>query len=186
MPPKAKFTREEIIAAALKITRERGIDALTARALGEMLGSSPRPVFTVFESMDEVQQCVVDAAKKEYAKYVDEGLNKPSAFKGVGEAYIRFAAENPKLFRLLFMSETKTVPKICEVLGVIENDYERILESVRACYNLPSDKAEKFYRHLWIYSHGIAVLLATKVCSFSGDEISAMLTEVATGVLKNI
>lgn len=33
MPPACRFTREQIVAAALAITRERGFDAVTARAL---------------------------------------------------------------------------------------------------------------------------------------------------------
>ena len=32
MPPACRFTREQIVAAALAITRERGFDAATARA----------------------------------------------------------------------------------------------------------------------------------------------------------
>ena len=51
MPPKAKFTREEIITSALQIVRENGIADVTARELGERLGSSARPIFTVFENM---------------------------------------------------------------------------------------------------------------------------------------
>ena len=38
MPPKFKFTREEIIQAALDLTRESGIAAVTARGLGAKLG----------------------------------------------------------------------------------------------------------------------------------------------------
>lgn len=56
MPPKAKFTKEEIVEAALGIAHESGFDALTARTLGERLGSSARPIFTVFKSMDEVRR----------------------------------------------------------------------------------------------------------------------------------
>lgn len=48
MPPKVKFTRDEIIAAALELVRERGIASITARALGEKLGISSRPIFTAF------------------------------------------------------------------------------------------------------------------------------------------
>lgn len=40
MPPKPRFTREEIVAAALDIVSRQGIEALTARELGEALGSS--------------------------------------------------------------------------------------------------------------------------------------------------
>ena len=54
MPPKAKFTKEEIIDAGLTILRECDISAVTARKIGNYLGSSARPIFTVFENMSEV------------------------------------------------------------------------------------------------------------------------------------
>ena len=41
MPPKAKFTREEIVSAALEITRAGGISAVTARAVGSKLTALP-------------------------------------------------------------------------------------------------------------------------------------------------
>ena len=34
MPPKPKFSREEIVQAALKIVSEKGVEALTAKELG--------------------------------------------------------------------------------------------------------------------------------------------------------
>lgn len=52
MPPKFKFTREEIIQAALDLTRESGIAAVTARGLGAKLGSSVKPIFSLFENME--------------------------------------------------------------------------------------------------------------------------------------
>ena len=39
MPPKCRFTREEIIQAALDLTAEKGVGALTARSLAQRLGS---------------------------------------------------------------------------------------------------------------------------------------------------
>lgn len=38
MPPKPKFTRDEIVQAALTIVSEKGIEALTAKELGDALG----------------------------------------------------------------------------------------------------------------------------------------------------
>ncbi|MEI5604342.1 TetR family transcriptional regulator, partial [Streptomyces brasiliscabiei] len=66
MPRKFMFTREEIIAAALNLTRKGGISALTARALGVELGSSSRPIFGLFKNMEEVQQEVFRAADALY------------------------------------------------------------------------------------------------------------------------
>ena len=183
MPPKAKFSKEEIISAALSIVEERGEEGLTARSLGEKLGSSARPIFSVFKSMEEVQIGVETNAKKLYKQYVDEGLSQPIAFKGVGEAYIKFAGEHPKLFRLLFMSEQISSPSPDNVLPIIDESYEAILKSITDGYGLSREKANMLYVHLWTYSHGIAVLKATKVCAFSNEEISLMLTEVFKALL---
>lgn len=186
MPPKAKFTKEEIIEAALEIVRNEGFPALTARALGAKLGSSARPIFTVFQSMEEVQQAVIDAAKALYKKYVQRGLSDTPAFKGVGTQYILFSVNEPKLFQLLFMKENTDVPELSSVLPIIDENYDAILSSVKDGYGLPIETAEKLYRHLWIYTHGIAALCATKMCSFTSEEISKMMTEVFIGLLKSL
>ena len=186
MPPKCKFTREEIIDAALDLTREEGFNALTARGLGAKLGSSPKPIFTIFENMEAVQNEVQKAAKALYAEYVQVGLQQKIAFKGVGTQYILFAIKEPKLFRLLFMSEQAQKPSVAGILPTIDESYEQILLSVQNGYGLGKKDAEKLYRHLWIYTHGIAVLCATNMCSFTAEEISTMMTEVCRSLLKEI
>ena len=186
MPPKAKFTKEEIVVEAFKIVRQEGMQALTARSLGNSLKSSARPIFTVFKSMDEVQYEVLCHAKQLYDKYISDGLQENPAFKGVGKAYIRFAIEEPKLFQLLFMNEQKEVPDVNSVLRLIDYNNEKILKSIKDGYGLNDELSKLLYLHLWIYSHGIAVLLATKVCNFSADEISVMLTHVCSSLLKKI
>ncbi len=186
MPPRAKFSKDEIAEAALDIVRADGIQALTARALGEKLGSSARPVFTVYQSMEEVQDAVIKAAKTLYKGYVDRGLQDTPAFRGVGTQYILFAIEEPKLFQLLFMAEQEHVPELTEVLMLIDESYDRILASVETSYGLTGAFAEKLYRHMWIYSHGIATLCATKMCRFSEEEIVEMMAEVCTSLIKRI
>lgn len=186
MPPKAKFTREEIITAAMQIVREQGMEAVTARELGARLGSSARPIFTVFENMDKVYGEVFQAARALYKQYVQEGLAQQVAFRGVGAAYIQFAIGEPKLFQLLFMREQEEPADVAHTLAMIDESYETILQSVRENYQLQEDDAKKLYQHLWIYTHGIATLCATKVCCFTGEEIQVMLTEVFTSLLEKI
>lgn len=82
MLPKAKFTRAEIIEAALNIVRTDGYEALTSRALGTYLGSSARPIFTVFKNMEEVQQAMIEATKTLYKEYVNKGLSAEHPLRG--------------------------------------------------------------------------------------------------------
>lgn len=186
MPPKVKFTREEMITAALEITREKGIEAVTARSLGERLGTSSRPIFTAFQNMEEVQREVIAAGKKRYNQYIQEGLAQPSAFKGVGTQYIKFAMGEPKLFQLLFMTEQAEVPELKSVLPLIDENYWQILKSVQKDYGLEETEAESFYQLLWIFTHGIATLCATKMCRFSSGEIGKMMAQVREGLLKEL
>ncbi len=186
MPPKAKFEKKDIIGAALEILEGDGIEALTARTLGEKLNSSARPIFTVFKNMSDVISETEAAARKIYDSYVAEGLAESLAFKGVGKAYIRFAAEHPKLFQLLFMREQKKIPKIEIVLGLIDGNSQLIIQSIQSEYSLDAELSNRLYSHMWIYSHGIAVLIATGMCEFSQEQISNMLTEVCVSLIRKI
>lgn len=185
MPPKAKFSKEQIVSAALGIIRESGAGKLTARALGKKLGSSACPIFTVFDNMEDVMCETIKTAYRLYDEYIAEGLKDTPAFKGVGMQYIAFAIKEPKLFQLLFMTEKEQNPTMENVLPMIDNNYTHILSSVKA-YGLSDIDAEKIYKHLWVYSHGIAVLCATRLCSLTVKEIGNMLTEIFIALLKEV
>ena len=186
MPPKAKFTKQQIVNAALNIIRESGTSELTARALGKRLGSSACPVFTVFDGMEEVMSETVKAAKALYASYVKEGLKAAPAFKGVVMQYVNFAIREQKLFQLLFMAEQAHRSTGDNVLPAIDDNYPVILQSVEDSYSINRQAAEKIYHHLWIYTHGIAVLCATNMCAFTQKEMSNMLTEIMAALLKEV
>ena len=183
MPPRAKYTREEIVGTGLDIVRERDISAVTAREIGRRLGSSSSPIFTVFENMRQVIAAVEDRAREIYSGYVREGLRQDLAFRGVGQAYISFAMNEPKLFQLLFMKKQPDDMVLSMILPEIDENYTAIVDSITGQYPVTAEDAVALYRHLWIYSHGIATLCATSMCRFTGQEIGSMLTEVFKALL---
>lgn len=184
MPPKCKFTKAEIIQAALNMVRAEGIDAITARALAARLGTSTRPIFTFYENMEDLRQDTIMAAKELYTQYAMEGLHSEPLFMGVGVQYLKFAREEPKLFRLLFMSEMPEKFDPFTALRTYDDRFGDVVHIIQDGFQVDSDSAARLYRHLWIYTHGIATLLVTKVCSFTDEEIGQMLTEVFVSLLK--
>lgn len=187
MPPKPKFTRREIIQTAIDITRKEGFDSISARVLGKKLGSSSKPIFSVFENMEEVQTSVVAAAKEIYNQYIQNGLlqadeNIPRC-KCIGQQYIKFAIAEPKLFQLLFMKEQECILNFENILPNLDMNYKDILMALETDYGLDSSAALQLYQHIWIFAHGIASLCATKTCSFSEEEISEMLSAAFTNFL---
>ena len=104
MPPKVKFRKEEIVQAALDVARVKGADGVTARDIAAQLGVSTRPIFTYFNTMDEVKTAVRQAAEQVYQDYTAKGLNADIPFLGFGLQYLRFAEEEPELYKLLFLT----------------------------------------------------------------------------------
>lgn len=183
MPPKQKFTKTEIVAAALNLIRREGMAGVTARALGAALGTSTRPIFTVFQNMEEVRRETVEAARAVYNSYVEVGLAESPAFKGVGMQYYRFAKEEPRLFALLFMTEGEAEFTLDDILPAIDENSGRILASIQQQYGLTQEISLRLYQLLWIFTHGIACLCVTGVSRLTEDEAGALLTEVFTGQL---
>ncbi|MCP4704527.1 MAG: TetR/AcrR family transcriptional regulator, partial [candidate division Zixibacteria bacterium] len=63
MPPKVKYTKNDVIEAAFVITEKKGLNNLTARSIANQLGSSTAPVYMHFESMDELTLEIVRKIK---------------------------------------------------------------------------------------------------------------------------
>lgn len=181
MPPKFKFTREQIVAAALEVTRKKGITGLTARGLAAELGSSAKPIFGLFQNMEEVQREVVSAANTLYQSYIKKGMadNKFPPYKASGIAYIQFAKEEKELFKLLFMRD-RTDEKIEENREEIRPILDLIIK------NLDIDENEAYFFHLklWLYVHGIATMIATNYLEWDIEFIDKALTDAYQG-LKN-
>ena len=74
MPPKVKFSKEAMIGTALQLVREEGIASLTARALTEKLGATPRVIFGQFANMAELRAEVIVAAEMVVVEYIRKAL----------------------------------------------------------------------------------------------------------------
>ena len=173
MPPKTKFTKEEIVAKAMDVVRNKGMDCLTARELGAALGTSTRPIFTYFDSMEQVKQEVIEGVKQLYSDYVSKGLEMNPPFKGVGMQIVRFATVEKMFFKLLFMENT-AFNSLYDMM-ITDRHYDRIVENVSQVFRLSKYQAEFVYHNLWTYGYGLAVMCATEACIFTDEELSEAL-----------
>lgn len=175
MPPRAKYTKEEIIQTAFEMTREKGFGSVTARELGKKLGTSVTPIFNVFQNMSELQSEVRNLALKEFEKYVADAVNYTPAFKQFGVQMIKFATEEPQLFRILYMDvneESQSFEVMIEGLG---EPAQICMALIQQDYGVSEQDAVRLFRQAWIHTFAICVLLVNKICYFSKEEIMNML-----------
>lgn len=181
MPPRSLFTRDEIIHAALEIARESGMSGLTARSLAAKLGCSVKPIFGMFQNMEEVGREVLAAAGRVYQDYLREGVaeGKYPPYKASGMAYIRFAREERELFKLLFMRDRSQ-----EKVEEDREEIEPLLALIREKTGLSEEDAYLFHLEMWLYVHGIATMSATSYLDWDMEMVSRVLTDGYMGLIQ--
>lgn len=186
MPPKPKFTKEEIAMTALNIIKEEGINALTARNLADHLESSARPIFTIFKNMEEVKQAARELALKEFEKYLGNYEDYSPAFKRIGMRMISYAIDYPEQYKLLYMEEYSGNQSFKQYLNELGTFKDICIHLLQKEHTLSQNEANTLFEQLWIYAYGIGSLCAMKVCEFSEEEIADRLGLVFAGILTMI
>lgn len=183
MPPKPKYTKEEIVAAAFDLTREKGIDAVVAREVGNRLNTSSSPIFTVWSSMDELKEDVRKLAKERYREYMKDIFDYSPSFKEYGMRCVRFATEEPNLFRLLFLTKREEHSPYVRFKQEFESIFIPLVEEIMSQFGLSQSDAEDLLSQMIIFANGIAEYVLTDKNSFSKETVSRDLSQVCIGIV---
>lgn len=182
MPPKVKFTKDEIIQAALNVARVKGASSVSTRDIAAELQVSTRPIFTYFDTMEEVRAEIRKAAEVVYERYVQRGLAEPIPFLGVGMEYIRFAREEPQLYRLLFL--TPAADENSGVGATMRQSVALLRPSLQAFYHLDEAAAERYAFDMLLVAHGLASLIVSGACSYTDEQIRRIFTHYSLALCK--
>ncbi len=180
MPPAKKYRREEIIDAALKIVEKEGLHFVNARKVASNLGCSVQPIFHNFANMGELEEAVFARMYDTYREYMTVEVGSEKAYKQTGIGYITFAKEHPEFFKALFMQKTKLD---AEAFIMADRMGEAIIKTGQELTGLSYELQKKFHVKVWIFTHGIACLVAAKTISISDVEISVLLEKTVREML---
>lgn len=176
MPRRARFTKEDIVAAGLRIVRKNGFDAVSARSLGKELGTSSSPMFTVFKDMNEVLDAIGTAAERLFISYMEGVTDYLPAFKEFGLRLVSFAKQESNIFQMLFLGKDSR-PEIAEKIA------RECLCPVEHGYDLDRDQADLLFIQMWPVACGIAALCVKHPEDFPEDVVSRTLSYHFTGIM---
>lgn len=177
VPPRPRFTKEELVNTALTLVSEQGVEALTARELAKKLGCSTRPIFTVFADMDELKREVRKLAARHVARGAEEAMERSNCLLAAEARTIHFAMQEPNLYKLIFMTGNGEQESIEDVLVDTEVTPSKYADFVREKYGLSEREATILFAHCWIYTFGMGALCATDRIVFTDEQIDTMLND---------
>jgi len=168
MPPKFKFTKKEIIDAAFELVREKGWTALSTRSLADKLGSSARPIYSYFNSMEELEE---EVSKKGvdllYEYMIQERTGDPWHDHGIG--YVMFAKKEKCLFRGL--NDEKHITFLKEYGEIIWDNCTASLSDYPPFEGLSDEQIYQVQLYRWLIAHGLAFQASTHPPGLWTDEI---------------
>lgn len=173
------YTKEAVLKAAIEVVRRDGEEALTARNIGKELGSSSRPLFTLYDNMDSVRTDVRREAVKLYCGYVSDCLDYVPAFKEYGLRLVHFGICEYNLFRMIFFSPELTLEDFGAPLTACRDAFV-------TDYALTPEQADKLVSIAWTFVTGLATLVHTGVVHMTEEQISDSLSEQFVGALSFI
>ncbi len=186
MPPKPKFSKDKITKTAYKIIKKEGINSLTARNIANKLESSARPIFTVFENMEDLKNSVREKVLKEFLHFIKIAENDGSLFANMAKRTVRYAIVEPELFKVLFgwgiITENKNGLSVCNIKG-IEDTY---IEAISEEYNIEYSKAKIFFEKIWINIFGMATLVMGRTISMSEQEIELKILQDLNNIVSSL
>lgn len=172
MPPKVRFQQQDIVTAAYELARKHGLDAINARSVANEIGCSTQPIFRVFENMEQLKARVFEKAVQRFTDFIEENKNCcESQYKSLGMAYLLYAMKEPHLFHMVFMRCSAEKATQMQLFHCREDVIAMLMEKCQ----FTEEQAQAIHLHMWVYTYGLAALLATKQVQYTTDELSALL-----------
>ena len=159
--------RAALVAAGLEILEEDGLAGLSLRAIAARAGVSHAAPRNHFRNLGELHTAIAAEGFRRHAAAMRAGIDaiadRPARMRAAMEGYVRFAAENPELFALMFsvLHIDHTDPE----LGLAASESYAVLSDIATGLNW--DKAEapdaqlRAETMLWSLVHGYAHLRAS-------------------------
>ncbi len=179
MPPRVRYTRNEVIRAAVDVVEKSGLNSLTARGVAARLGSSTAPVYHHFVTMDELALEVIKETQRALLEYTSRPYTD-RVFLNMGTGVAMFAWEHSMLYRALMLEGDRYSDVVREFIDTLESDMIKDSRFV----SLPDSERRVLLRKMWTFTHGLASLISVGLIrDCNQDYIIRALLDVGADVI---
>ncbi len=180
MPPKAKVTKDMVIDAAFETAREAGVENINARTVAKKLNCSTQPVMYHFATIEELKKAAYAKADRYHTEYLMH-MTQDDILLSIGLNYIRFAVEEPYLFRFLFQSGFAVEKSLLEMIN--SKELAPVLSAMQGAMGLNMEQTKKVFLTLALFVHGYASILVNNSLEYDESLITTHLERVYTGAI---
>lgn len=182
MPAKAKVTKDMIVDAAFAIARETGAETVNTRTVSQRLHCSTQPVLYHFETIEALKRTVYAKADAYHSEYLMRRSQPSSgAAPGIGMNYIRFAIEEPQLFRFLFQSNYFDGTTLLDLIDA--EALTPVLSAMQNALHVSMEQTKRIFLTVFLFAHGYASIIANNSLQYDEALIRSQLERAYRGAI---
>ncbi len=179
--PKARITKEMVIDAAFEVTRSEGTENVNARTVSKKLGCSTQPVMYHFAKIENMKRAVYEKLDRFHTEYLMNVNPQDNVMLGIGLNYIRFAVEEPNLFRFLFQSGFAVESSVLQMVD--SEELEPVISVMQEAMKLNKEQTKEVFLTLAMFVHGYASIIANNSLEYDETVIKTHLERVYRGAV---
>lgn len=182
--PKQKITREMVVDAAFQLAREGGMERVLVKEIAARLGCSVQPIYSCFRNMEELRRAVERRTADYMADWLSARLDPASLFQSTGRAYVRFAREEPELFKLFALRRREGVSSLEELRR--KEASPEVAEAIAAQLGLSGGQARQLHLDMLIYTVGLGTIFSVTTPGIPAEDVFARQERAYQAFLKQI
>ena len=185
--------RADILAGATELLEQTGSEeAVTLRAVARQVGISAPSIYSHFPDREAIVDAIVDGAFSDFNAAIKDasdaagraGQGPVARLRAGCAAYLRFAAERPNRYRLLFERRDILGTGQRRFSAVRAQSFELLITSLQACVEAgisASTNPELDATAIWAALHGFATLHAN-MPGHAWPDTDALLDRIVYGL----
>ena len=181
MPPKARIAKDMIIRAAIEVVRQDGYESVNARTVSARLHCSTQPVMYHFATIERLKRAAYAEADLLHSAYIMNIPPGQDPVLGIGLNYIRFAVDEPQLFRFLFQSGYAQENSLLEMID--SQALTPILTAMREGSGLSMKRTRQVFLTVALFAHGYASIIANNGLEYDEKLIAEHLERAWNGAV---
>jgi AcrR family transcriptional regulator len=187
--------RQALIDAAVELLAEADISSLSLRQVARRVGVSHAAPYRHFADKEALLAVVAEEGFRTFTEYlqtaVDAAADDPiQQFLGCGQAYVRYALENPTHYRLMFSDFSFYENRFESLNAVADGSFEVIVNVITTGQKqgfFRAGEARTIALGAWTQVHGLALLLlAGRLGTQSSEAIDHMTDALGRIMLQGV
>ena len=183
--------RNALINATVEMINQYGVESITMRKLSEWVGVSRTAAYRHFSDKTDLLTATAIEGFKQFTLALqvgrlDTSIDEINQFRMMGQAYIRFAMENPAYYRLMFgdtvIQESEALRKASDASF---NELLIMIERLQGIGVISGDEPKMQAIYVWSLMHGLSSLIIDNKLQ-SDIELQDILVFIDQRIMKSL